>query len=151
MRRHRTAQGFGRSSEIPFLLFAFHGSAAVVVDEAATPFGELALRGFPDDSGERRGAAFDRTGERIAAERPEPDGSDLWLLACFKRQAMVVDHDQRAAAAPRPSISDCEARPSPRRRGSRARPVLLAAMSPADPPIVAPAGRRSYGWLRGQE
>ena len=24
-------------------------------------------------------------------------------------------------------------------------------MSPADPPIVAPSGRRAYGWLRGQE
>jgi len=24
-------------------------------------------------------------------------------------------------------------------------------MSPADPPIVAPSGRRAYGWPRGQE
>ena len=29
--------------------------------------------------------------------------------------------------------------------------MLLAVMSPADPPIVASSGRRAYGWPRGQE
>jgi hypothetical protein len=44
-----------------------------------------------------------------------------------------------------PSTSGCETRPASRRRGSRARRVLPAAMSPPDPPIVAPSGRRAYG------
>src|SRR5262249_11759521 len=97
---HRTANGqAGYSSEVALLLLAFHGGTAVVVNEAAASLGELALRSFPDDSGKRHGAAFDRAGERIAAKRPESHGSDLRLLTWFKRQAMVVDHDQRAAAA----------------------------------------------------
>ena len=42
--------------------------------------------------------ALDRAGERVAAERAEPDAAQLGLLAVAQRHAVVVDHDQRAVA-----------------------------------------------------
>src|SRR5674476_758743 len=87
-----------RSSEIAFLLLAFHRRRAVLVDDAAAPLGIAAVERLLDDVLDARGGAFDRAAERIAAERAKAHAAQLRLLAGLERQPFVVDHDQGFAA-----------------------------------------------------
>src|SRR5258708_19612204 len=86
------------SSEIAFLFFALHRGGAVVVDHAIAPLREAALDRLADDLGERGRAAFEGARQRIATERAKAHGADLRLLAGLKRHAIVIHHDQGAAA-----------------------------------------------------
>src|SRR5258708_6289973 len=88
-----------RSSEIPLLFLAFHRGRSVMINDAPAALGETALQGLANDLGDGRGTALDRAGQRIAAQRPESDRSDLWALAWFERETVVIDHDKRPAAA----------------------------------------------------
>src|SRR3984893_5899837 len=87
-----------RSSEISFLLFPLHRRRAVVVDDAAAPFGMPALQRLLDDFGNRARRTLDGAGQRIAAQRAYPYQSELRALAGLQRQPLIVDHDQRAVA-----------------------------------------------------
>src|ERR1700693_1821544 len=70
-----------------------------MINDAPAALGETALHRLANDLGDGRGAALDRAGQRIAAERPESDRSDLWSLPWFEGETIVVDHDERPAAA----------------------------------------------------
>jgi hypothetical protein len=69
-----------------------------MIDAAAAALGGAALQCFADDLGDRSRGALDRTGQRVAAERAEPNVPDLGLFVLFEGQAVVVDHDQHAVA-----------------------------------------------------
>src|SRR3984893_9345484 len=70
-----------------------------MINDAPAALGETAFHRLANNLGEGRGAALDGPGQRIAAERPESDRPDLWALARFERETIVVDHDERPAAA----------------------------------------------------
>jgi hypothetical protein len=61
------------SSEIALLLLLFHGGGLVLVDDAALAFGGGGDQHFLDVFIQRGGLAFDRAGQRIAAQRAEAD------------------------------------------------------------------------------
>src|ERR1700730_5349753 len=70
-----------------------------MINDAPAALGETAFHRLANNLGDGRGAALDRAGQRIAAERPESDRPDLWSLAWFERETIVIDHDERPAAA----------------------------------------------------
>ena len=70
----------------------------VGVDQPPLPFGLGRGAHFGDDVVERVGVGFDGAGQRIATEGTEPHARHARLLARFERQAVVIDHDERARA-----------------------------------------------------
>src|SRR5664279_3245324 len=87
-----------RSSEISLALFLLHRASLVVVDDAALPFRAGRTTHFRDDRVQRLGARLDRAGQRIATQRAETNLHHPRLLAGRERQAIIIDHDQRAVA-----------------------------------------------------
>src|SRR5579862_8682117 len=87
------------TSEVPLLLLALHGSRAVVIDDPAAPLGTAARHRLADDLGNGRGVALDCAGQRVTSKRPEADTAGFRQLTNAEREAVVVDHDQRIAAA----------------------------------------------------
>src|ERR1043166_8688114 len=88
----------GPASEIALALFALQRGIGVAVDQAALPFRAARLAQFGDDLSDRGRLGFDRAGQWIAAERAKPDAPHVGRLARLQGQAVVIDHDPRAAA-----------------------------------------------------
>src|SRR5580704_3314507 len=70
-----------------------------MINDAPAALGETTLHGLANDLRDGRSAALERASQRIATERAESDGPDIWVLAWFERETIVVDHDERPAAA----------------------------------------------------
>src|SRR6202012_1540331 len=84
------------SSEIALALLLLHRARFIVIDEPALSLGGGRGAHLGDDVGERVGIRANGAGQRIAAERPEAHALQTRRLAGFQRQAVVIDHDQRA-------------------------------------------------------
>src|SRR6202166_5059538 len=70
-----------------------------MINNAPAALGETTLHSLADDLRDGRSAALERASQRIATERAESDGPDIWLLTGFERETVVIDHDQGPAAA----------------------------------------------------
>src|SRR6202790_567014 len=70
-----------------------------MINDAPAALGETTLHSLANDLRDGRSAALERASQRIATERAESDSSDLWALTRFERETIVVDHDERPAAA----------------------------------------------------
>src|SRR5580693_2392168 len=70
-----------------------------MIDDASAALGETTLHSLANDLRDGRSAALERASQRIATERAESDGPDIWLLAWFEGETVVIDHDQGPAAA----------------------------------------------------
>src|ERR1700722_10697113 len=86
------------SSEVPLALLLFHRGGFVRIDQASLPFGSGGLAHLGNDVAERNGFRLDRARQRIATKRAEAHAPHCRLLARHERQAIVVDHDERARA-----------------------------------------------------
>ena len=69
-----------------------------MVDQPALALRRIGAAHFGDDAIQRFGIRADGAGERIAAKRAEADALQPRRLAGPQRQALVIDHDQRAVA-----------------------------------------------------
>src|SRR6202035_1353 len=70
-----------------------------MIDDASAALGETTLHSLANDLRDGRGAALERASQRIATERAESDGPDIWLLAWVEGETVVIDHDQGPATA----------------------------------------------------
>src|SRR6202051_3651915 len=70
-----------------------------MIDDASAALGETTLHSLANDLRDGRSAALERASQRIAPERTESDGPNIWLLAWFEGETVVIDHDQGPAAA----------------------------------------------------
>lgn len=69
-----------------------------MVDRAALPFGCRGQQHFLDDLRQGIGGGFDRAGQRVTAQRAEPDGAHHRLFAGLQREAVVIDHQDQPVA-----------------------------------------------------
>src|SRR5262245_5167570 len=67
--------------EVPFLLLLLHRCRTVVVDHTTLAFGARGEQHLLDDRGQGVGAALDRTGQGVAAERAETNPFHVRFLA----------------------------------------------------------------------
>src|SRR6202171_5472856 len=70
-----------------------------MIDDASAALGETTLHSLANDLRDGRSAALERASQRIAPAWAESDGPDIWLLAWFEGETVVIDHDQGPAAA----------------------------------------------------
>src|SRR3546814_19544083 len=89
------------SSDLLLLLLLHRRIAAILVDRAPLPLARRRQQHFLDDLAQGRSGAFDRTGQRIAAEGAKADRAKGRNLAGLARKAGVVDKPQQTVAVTR--------------------------------------------------
>src|SRR5262249_39221998 len=98
MSRSSGPRSAAHSSEVPFLLFLFHGADLVMINQAALALGRAGAESFGDDTVDIGGVGFDSGGKRVATERAEADTAARDLLVLTDLQAIVV-HDEQLSIA----------------------------------------------------
>src|SRR4030095_874829 len=92
--RERSLDALTGRLEVAFLFLLFHRAGSVEIDDPTLPLRDLGLEQLADDRGECRRVALDRTGERVAPQRPESYRAQARPLVGGERQTIVVHHDE---------------------------------------------------------